>query len=259
MIIPEKKIIMLVQSARNTLDVARQVLWAFMLIFCAATFVYLFYGPTASTYTYTFQLPPSTPGNLISNRWDADFFFTGSLQLLWLVPLTAAFMSDKALSTGRRYFHIITTLLLLVYFVVILIYWGVAFYSKANLGSSTNAGNPANDNRWCCIYYSLPGSQCVNTVPCPGIGAIDLVTNGLFLWKFWWLFVFLLFMVAELVYVFAFFQVAVTQFNIAKKLEKQSSSTNTDDQEEQAAQAPPPPPIKLNEPLRLTKARNARK
>ena len=58
----------------------------------------------------------------------------------------------------------------------------------------------AHDDRWCCVYFNLPGAPCAQSVACnPGVGAQDLTTNGVFLWNLWWSFIFFIFVVLDFI------------------------------------------------------------
>jgi len=151
-------------------------------------------------------------GTLMSDRWDRNFWFTASFVLLWLIPVTAGFMVDGPLKDWRRILHIITVVLLWIYFMVVLGFWSYD-YATANHSTSGNARNQANDPRWCCVNYNVPGSKCLNTVGCtPGIGQADLIINPLFLFMFWYNFILILFLITDFGLVMGLFQPAVKDY-----------------------------------------------
>ena len=74
--------------------------------------------------------------------------------------------------------------------------------SELRIGEHTMEAmyNMAHDDRWCCVYYNLPGAPCSQTTACnPGVGASDLITNRVFLWNLWWSFIFFIFVVLDFI------------------------------------------------------------
>jgi hypothetical protein len=123
------------------------------------------------------------------------------------VPLTLAFMVDDPLpSSGRLVFHVILLVMLSLYYLVVMAFWAFD-YAKANEQTAGNAGNPANDPRWCCVNYAL-SPMCLNTIACPGLSQADLHVDGLFLFKFWYLVAFLVMFGIDFVIVLANFRYA---------------------------------------------------
>jgi hypothetical protein len=179
-----------VETAR--LNETRRLLWVWITTFTAIILLSVTYGPTASTYKYTFVEPPTAPGTLITERWSYDFIFTASMCMMILAPLTMAYMSDASQMEARRNLHVIIVVLLMIYFTAVCVTWSFNA-ARANQATTANARNPANDPRWCCVNYGLPASECYNA-PCAGVGQGDLVINAVFLFKyvFVWLYVALL-------------------------------------------------------------------
>lgn len=162
----------------------RTVFWGFIWIVTIVLLAFRFYSPLARTFEHTYQTS-TPPGSLSSERWNWDFFSEGLYVLAWFIPLTAAFMIDAPTSRGRRVFHLIVLVLLFIWFAIQLV-WASVDWSKANGFEVDNYDNPFNDDRWCCIYFALPGAPCVNTVACvPGVGAGDLKPNGAALFRYW--------------------------------------------------------------------------
>lgn len=189
-------------SSPPSLPFGKPVLWTLTLLFAALVLFYTFWAVTASTYEHTYLRPATAPtGSLYSQRFTADFFFTGSLLLLFFVPFSFAWLLENPGSGVRQNVHIMFTALLLVYMIVILLFWGIGFYPNANAGTAGNAANPANDNRWCCVYYTIAGSACPNTVGCPGVVASMFGINDVFLYKFWFLFVFIVLLIVHFAFV----------------------------------------------------------
>lgn len=163
---------------------ARTIMWAFFWIFVVILIVFRFYSPSAATFIHTYQTS-TPPGTLVSERWKWDFWSESLYVLSWLIPASLAFMIDARKSRGRRIFHQIVLILLFIWFTVQLA-WGIADWTNANKSDTSNYDNPFNDDRWCCVYFNLPGAPCVNTMACdPGVGAGDLKPNGVALYRFW--------------------------------------------------------------------------
>ncbi len=207
-------------SAKATLQNRRALVWWGNLFFTTFLIIYAGYAITATSFEHTYQKPPSAPGTLQSERWSRDFFFVGSLIVLFLVPLTAAFMSDSPTARSsadccrgmfwRQLVHIFVVIILWIYFMVVMGFWAYD-YGRANQGTVANQNNRANDDRWCCVHYAI-ATICDNTAVCPGLSAADLVISPLFLWRFWWLIVFLIFLMIDFVYTLAWFQPAVKNY-----------------------------------------------
>ena len=189
-------------SYRESIKSLRTPLWTLTFIFSVLVLFYTFWALLASTYEHTFLRPATAPtGQLFSQRFSADFFFTGSLLLLFFVPLTMAFMLDNPVSSARQTLHIVLVMLLILYYIVILLFWGIGSYANANVASAGNVYNPANDDRWCCVNYVLAGTSCPNTVACPGVIQSMLSVNDVFLYKFWFLLVMILLLIVDFAFV----------------------------------------------------------
>jgi len=173
-----------VDRGKYYLTRARTIMWAFFWIFVVLLIIFRFYSPSAHTFTHTYQTSVP-PGTLSSQRWKWDFWAESLYVLAWLVPATLAFMIDARLSRWRRVFHLLVLILLFIWFVVQMA-WGIADWANANKTDMSNYDNHFNDERWCCIYYNLPGAPCTNTAACsPAVGAGDLKPNGVALYRFW--------------------------------------------------------------------------
>lgn len=217
-------------SAKQALQNRRSILWWGIFAFSVCLSLYLFYTPVTTIFEYTFQKPPSAPGTLFSERWSRDFFFIGTLVLLWLVPLTAAFMSDSPCRHGRQVLHVIVVLMLWVYFMVVMGFW-IFDFAKANQGTAANQRNRANDDRWCCVHYVLAGAACENTAMCAGVTAADFVVNPAFLWRFWWLIVFIFFLVIDFYYTIRWFQPAIKAYiNEVNGIQESAPEQEQDDE-----------------------------
>jgi hypothetical protein len=192
--------------------------WVYILIFWIVASVFEGLSPPLQSYEYTFQRPITAPGTLQSQRWSFDFWVTVFYVSIWTVPLSLAFALDDTKGTPngdnqpgfyfwRQIVHMFLVALLLLWYTGTFIY-GVTLWAQANSSSQTNYHNPANDPRWCCVYYNLenhatnPGFPCTNTAPCtPGVGHADLITNPPFLFQLWFSFVFIIACLVDLMLV----------------------------------------------------------
>lgn len=198
-------------AGSRKLTLARTTFWAFIWITAIVLLAFRFYSPSAHSFEHTYQTSVP-PGTLSTERWGWDFFSEGLYVLAWFIPLTAAFMVDAPTSKGRRVFHLIVLVLLFIWFSVQLV-WTSVDWSKANQTGADNFSNPFNDDRWCCIYFALPGAPCVNTAACvPGVGAGDLKPNGVALFRFWFNVLLMIITVVDFALTMAVFNRAVQAF-----------------------------------------------
>jgi hypothetical protein len=191
--------------------------WVFILIYWLAASVFQGAAPALQTFDYTYQRPIGTPGVLQSQRYSFYYWVTALFVTVWVVPLSLAFALDdtKGKASGtkgppmfwRIIVHIVLVALLLMWYVAIFIY-GLTLWANANGTGPGNVWNPANDPRWCCVYYNLenhatsPEFPCVNTAPCsPGVDATMLATNPVFLYQLWFGFIFIVALVVDILLV----------------------------------------------------------
>lgn len=171
-----------------------------MLGFITCLIVFQFWAPSANVFRHTYELS-NPPGTLYSERWSYNFIVSGSFVFLWLVPLTMAFMFDSIRSLWRRRLHLILVIILLGWFLASFIY-GIVDWAKANGTGSENFYNPANDYRWCGPNHIIPGAPCFKNMAWnPPVAQADLITNPTFLWQLWWSFIFIGFLLLELILV----------------------------------------------------------
>jgi len=174
--------------------------WAFIFVFWAVMIPLGFWVPTAWPTEFTYETS-TPPGTLVSTRWDWQFWSVGMYVLLWTIPITLAFALSYPMSFSVRTFHIVLLLLLFIWFVVQMVF-GIVYYARANGTESDNYDNPANDPRWCCVYFNLPGAPCQNTVACvPGVGIGDLMVDKSFLFRFYYNIVLIVFIIVDFFYV----------------------------------------------------------
>lgn len=192
----------------NRLQAVRGLLWVWVWVCIVLVLLWSWWALPASSYRYEFE---QGSGALDSERWNADFFFTASVLFQLLAPITLAFALDSPLRHWRRTMHLVLVALLFVWAIVTMAFWA-DYYAHANDATASNARNPANDPRWCNLYYALPNSGCPQTSPTTGLIASMLSVSDVFLWKFWFLVVWHLFLILDVFFVLAGLRPAVLDF-----------------------------------------------
>lgn len=202
----------------KTLTGARIGGWVFALIFFIAYLVFAFFAPPAQQFTHTFLLvfsPQTQPGVLTSQRFSFDFWIVAFYAVLPFIPFTLLFALNDTKGTrsndGQRVWlvwqlvHIIFVVVWLIWMAATLV-WLSINWAHANVSESSNYYNPANDIRWCCVYYNLPGAPCYNALypsgqqACnPGVGAPQLTLNNVFLYQFAFHIIFTVLMIVDLI------------------------------------------------------------
>jgi len=179
-----------------SVETAKIVAWSYILVFCIAFSIYAFYVPTASYFENTYQRNYQPTDLFFSQRWSFYFFTVGSIVFLALVPITLAFALDDTKGSRntngggdvvfRRFiFHLVVVAVLLVWYFITTLIFGSIAWSEANAPTSTNAFNPANDDRWCCFYFTFQ-TGCFTKQACNAAGNVsDLTTNSVFLIHYW--------------------------------------------------------------------------
>lgn len=192
------------------LSTAKNVGWVYILFFTIGFLIYGFYAPTASTFENTYERNYKVTDLFYSQRWSPYFFFIGGIVFLCLVPITLAFALDDTkgstksgggLAFRRFIFHIFIVAILMIYFGITTLIFGSIDWSRANRGEAANAYNPANDDKWCCFYYTLE-TGCFTKQACNAGGNVaDLKTNGVFLFQYWFSVAYLIMMVIDVILV----------------------------------------------------------
>ena len=193
-----------VDQKRASISWGVGALTIFLIIFYAA--------PTLANFKYTFEEPVTSPGTLRTERWGRDCWFTLTLGLMWLVPITALYMVAYPAKDYTRSMHVAVCVLLLIYYIVVMIIWAME-YSSANVQLASNSRNPFNDPRWCLVNYLIPGTDCIVQAPAdPPVIQAMLVANGPMSFTFWMLIVFLIFLIIDLAYTQIIYQTAVRAY-----------------------------------------------
>lgn len=162
----------------------------------------------------------SPPGTLTSDRGTFRFVSFLLIVLLWWIPVTAALMIGKP---GESSYILARTILLAVLFIwfFITFIFGIVDYVNRNKTNVENFGNPANDKRWCCLHYNLPGADLycpnfgtdANDGTCnPGVGVGDLTIDPDFAFAFWFNFALILFILLDFFYMMLVFRPEVLRY-----------------------------------------------
>lgn len=199
------------------LQSARQWVWGWIAFLSLYLLIWQWPSLTMVPLRHTFLLSSPNPGTLLSDWWSLDHFITLFVLLLWLVPLTLAFACDAPLTQWRRILHMIVTFLLFLLALAIMVWWTVQ-YEAANDATASNSNNPANDPRWCCVNFVLDAQRCAPlsaTHLCsPSPGQSDLVVAPMFLYRYWFLVVFVLLLLLDFfVIVKGIFERAVARYS----------------------------------------------
>jgi hypothetical protein len=196
--------------------------WAFGFIFILAFIPLMFYAPVATNYVYSYVLQPN-PGILVSERWHYGFVVTGSIILLIAAPLSLlATVSLPYMMKGLRVVHVIIVIILLVWFISAFIV-GCVDWGNANLGTSSNYFNQANDPRWCCVYYTLPASPCPQQACNPTYTASQLITNPTFLYQLWYIFILCFGLILDMIFFFAYVRKGLEAYEDANREEEEEA------------------------------------
>lgn len=204
------------------LNQIRKGFWAYIFVFWAVLIVFQFYAPSANTFAYSYTLNPV--GQLTSRRWTVPFFISGMYVLLWTVPITMAFLLADPKQFARQVFHLVVVAVL----GVLLLLAFVSNIIDLVTANGASAGfNPANDNRWCCVFPSDP--SCETNLGCPGVTAADLSTNGTFHWQMWFGFVFFITLIIDLILLLTIIMPSFDKFRKKKSEDLETGTVEQDD------------------------------
>jgi flagellar basal body-associated protein FliL len=226
-------------ESKKSLRAAQTVAWVFVWVGALGLVGYVGWSLTASNYEYTYLKPSDAPGQLRSDRWSADFWFTFTLPLLFILPISAGFMVDGPHSVTRARVRIVIVSILFVYFVIAM-GWFSSYYAEANKAYTGNSHNPANDKRWCCVNRNLDPIFCtnlVNTQCDPPVGQNELHVDNVFLFKFWGLIIMLFLIILD--FIFTVFVYMPVRYRYMELLEETISEQQQQQQEQQQQQQEP--------------------
>ena len=227
--------------------------WVFIFIYWLLATIFQGVSAPLQNFDFSYQRPIGTPGTLQSQRGSFYAFVIAFYVTIWIVPITLAFaledtkgrptVASDGIGKGsgivfwRMILQLVLVALLLLLYMGIFIY-GITLWSGANGTGPGNYWNPANDPRWCCVWYNLVDHTtdgafpCVNTAPCsPGISADMLVPNPVFLFTLWFGFVFIVAMLVDLLLVLC--MVRPTYEAHALGIEKRSTMGQLKQQQQQ--------------------------
>ena len=151
--------------------------------------VFRAYSPTVTNIRFTYEQSCTTPGTLVSDRWNFEFVYTGLYVLLILSITTFGFMIAQWKIYAPKLAHLIIASLMLIWMAVLLLGFFIPYWVTANNADQPPTINPASDPRWCGAYYNQPSALtvCSNapaTPYIPNIVPADLGINNDFLFLF---------------------------------------------------------------------------
>jgi len=179
------------ENIASELNQASGWYWWFTLLF-GCLFIGLYISVLSFNVRHTYQLPVTSPGVLVSDRWTWPFIREWIMCIYWLIPLSGLFMMMTRTKTGYK-LHMFILFILFIWWVLLLLS-DIRVLTRSKLPpnhvdfSSTNL---ARDNRWCCVYGGQPGTElvcCVNAMAvaaCPPMGPNQLLWDGVFQMRFW--------------------------------------------------------------------------
>lgn len=203
-------------EATTQLQRVRLELWVLNAVMMAYLLIWLSWGLTTwAPNRHSYGLSTPAPGVLVSDHWSPDHMLTMVQLFFFLVPWTLAFMSDAPRKEWRQWTHFI--LVILFFFLAIaLLGVGIWHISNANAATADNALNPANDERWCCLYATLNPEACApisGTNPCAVVPPASLLSIGFtFMWSFAFLIGWILLLLSDFVYTYYRFGRAVLHY-----------------------------------------------
>lgn len=226
------------------LQSARQWIWGWIAFLALYLLIWQWPSLTMVPLRHTFLLSMPNPGSLLSDWWSIDHLITLFVLMLWVVPLTLAFASDAPLTQWRRLLHLLVTFVAFLFTLAIMIWWTIQ-YEAANDSTASNSNNPANDPRWCCVNFVLDPQRCAPVTAThlcsPSPGQADLVVAPMFLYRFWFLVVFMLLLLLDFfVIVKGIFERAIARYR--REVLQQG-------QEDEQEEAPPLGVFKFRAPL----------
>jgi len=167
--------------------------------------IILMYAMLSFSVRHTYQLPISSPGTLVSDRWDFNFVREWLFWLYGLVLLSGPFMR---LSRGRGGVGVhLALLILLLFWSVVNVIFDIIQLNVANLPPTADdfqASTLARDPRWCCVYGGQPGAVliCANNATlamCPATGIATLTANHVFVTRVAINFLFIAFILYDII------------------------------------------------------------
>lgn len=210
-------------EATTQLQKSRGVLWVLNVVMM----VYLFFWLSWALTTWT----PGRhlPGLLISDHWSSTHMLTMVQLLFFAVPWSLAFMSDAPRQEWRRLLHLMIVLVLFLLSVALL---GVNIWRalNANVATADNALNPANDERWCCLYAALNPTACPYN-PCAVVPPATSLSWGFtFGWSFGFLIGWMLLILVDVLIVHYVFRASLLHYEWAHRanndMESQDDNPN---------------------------------
>jgi len=193
------------------------------LILYYVLIILLLYALLCFSVRHTYQLPITSPGVLVTDRWDFNFFREWFFWLYGLVVLSGPFMRLNR-TRGGAGVHIGLLILLLGWGVVNIVFDAIHM-SKANVGPAADnfdQSTLARDPRWCCVFGGQPGTGtiCANNytiATCPAVGIAQLRVDRIFLFRVVLNYIFIGFILYDLIITWSAYLPLLTQYLNKKK------------------------------------------
>lgn len=139
------------------------------------------------TILHTIQNPPSSPGTLISQRYNSFVWVFLMLSVISHIGM-ALVIFMFVLWRKDRGCTIFWTILMILFLIISVFVVAMLGSLSGNCNGQNQAGNICNDLRWCCApeIYTNPANLCQPTGACPAtpVTLHDLSSNVDFRWLF---------------------------------------------------------------------------
>ena len=162
--------------------------WIFTILL-GLLFFFLYWTNLSFNFRHTYQLPTTSPGILLSDRWSFNFIREWVMVCYWFfIPFSGFFMLMTRTKTGA-YTHIII-LLLLVLWGGVMVGFDATQIARNNFAPTHkhfDGTSLAYDNRWCCVYGGQPGAELycsVNAGSCQPTSPSQLGIDPVFFMRF---------------------------------------------------------------------------
>ena len=164
--------------------------WVFTILL-GILFVFIYWVNLSFKFRHTYELPVTSPGILLSDRWSFNFIREWTIVAYWFfIPFSGFLMLMNRTKTST-YAHIFIVLTLAIWGGV-MVGFDITQVAQANLPPTHeyfDGTSLAYDNRWCCVYGGQPGANLycsvdTNVVSCPPTSASQLEIDPIFFIRF---------------------------------------------------------------------------
>lgn len=169
----------------RSLMVVGQIYAIICILVCVTSFGIL-YVNTKWTYEYPrFGSGPPSPGMFVNRRFSLSWFILAIPALNALTPfILLMIMTNPLRRIWARFYYWWTLIVIIITAIVIVALFFVwcGFFGIAGARNSAYViGNPANDDRYCCVHHVTNVLECPNSpVDCTSVTQASFVTNPVF-------------------------------------------------------------------------------